>query len=57
MPEIAAITGHSVHDVQRIMDVYLRPTRRMVASAIRKLERKGTKISAAGGSGAEKKLG
>lgn len=40
VPEIAAITGHRVQDVQRILDVYLKPTRRMADTAIAKLERR-----------------
>lgn len=54
VPEIASITGHSVDDVQRILDTYLRPTRKMAAKAIRKLERSGSGNSAARGRAAEK---
>ena len=40
IPEIAAITGHSVEDTARILDTYLRPTRAQAKAAITKLERR-----------------
>lgn len=40
VPEIAAITGHSVVETQRIIDTYLRPTRRQALAAITKLEQR-----------------
>lgn len=40
VPQIASITGHSVKDVQAIIDTYLRPTRKMAAAAIRRLEKR-----------------
>lgn len=40
VPEIAAITGHSVKDAQTILDTYLVATRQQAATAMRKLEGK-----------------
>lgn len=40
VPEIAAITGHSVEDTARIIDTYLRPTRAQALAAITKLEQR-----------------
>ncbi|WP_191061041.1 tyrosine-type recombinase/integrase [Geminicoccus harenae] len=39
IPEIASITGHSITETQRIIDVYLKPTKKLADAAIRKLER------------------
>ena len=40
VPEIAAITGHSIKDAQTILDTYLVATRQQAATAMRKLEGK-----------------
>jgi len=39
--EIAAITGHSLRDVDRILDAYLARTSKLGRNAIRELERGG----------------
>ena len=39
--EIAAITGHSLRDVHRILDAYLARTSKLGRNAIRELERGG----------------
>ena len=40
VPEIAAVTGHSIDRTERIMEVYVPRTRAMAVAAIEKLERK-----------------
>ncbi len=40
VPEIAAVTGHSIDRTERIMEVYVPRTRAMAVTAIEKLERK-----------------
>ena len=40
VPEIAAVTGHSIDRTERIMEVYIPRTRAMAVAAIEKLERK-----------------
>lgn len=38
--EIAAVTGHSIEECQKIMDTYLQPNSKMAENAIKKFERK-----------------
>jgi integrase len=45
VPEIAAITGHAIHETQRILDTYWRATRPQAAAAIAKLEAHGRRKS------------
>ncbi len=44
VPEIAAVTGHSLAHVQRILDVYLARTRALADAAIFKLERHARRL-------------
>ncbi len=40
VPEIAAVTGHSIERTTQILEVYVPRTRAMAVAAIEKLERK-----------------
>lgn len=44
VPEIAAVTGHSLAHAQRILDVYLARTRTLADAAIMKLERRAKRL-------------
>ena len=43
VPEVAAITGHTVDQTQKILETYLPRTFEMAQNAIDKWERKGRK--------------
>ena len=43
VPEIAAVSGHTIEETQRIIDTYVVPTTAQAEAAVRKLEAAGTR--------------